>query len=312
MKQLSAVILPVLKFAVIIAALSFPGCSQETAKNSLEMGSNRWIRVNDAATPIAETEETPTINPETFLATGRLMESQGNLVQAAQTYHKACQARPDYVVAWNRLGIIYDKLGQYDHAKTAFNQAIQRAPNAAFLHNNLGFSSLLAGKYAQAEKHLRQALKLNNRFQRARVNLGIALAKQGEFDAALVEFKKTLPEAQAYYNLAYIHRLSGDWRLAGDCYMQALKIDPGLTEAQTNLVICQQIQSPSSLEDFEIDRTNFPVETLENDPAECPEAVCPVEEELEAGQTVIVIEDTNTGPIVTPIEALDEVLGSGK
>lgn len=311
MKQLSAILLPVLRLAVLATALIFSGCSQETAKNTLEMGSSRWVRVNDEATPIAEPEQTPTINPETFLATGRLMESQGNLVQAAQTYHKACQARPDYVVAWNRLGIIYDKLGQYDYAERAFNQAIQRAPNAAFLHNNLGFSSLLAGKYAQAEKHLRQALKLNNRFQRARVNLGIALAKQGEFDAALVEFKKALPEAQAYYNLAYIHRLSGDWRLAGDCYMQALKIDPGLTEAQTNLVICQQIQNPTSLEDLEIDQTNSPVETLENDPADCPVANCPTEEP-EAGQTVIIIEDTNTGPIVTPIEALDEVLDSGK
>jgi len=256
----------VIKPLLMATVLAFTGCSQEKSKTVTEMGSDRWIRVDDAATAEAKLEDTPTINPETFLSTGRLMESQGNLVQAARAYHQACQARPDYVVAWNRLGIIYDKLGQYDQAEHAFEQAIQHAPKAAFLHNNLGFSCLLAGKYEEAEEHLRKALQLNGQFQRARVNLAIALGKQNQFDRALTEFKKALPEAQAYYNLAYVYRLNHNWQQAGDCYKQALEIDPDLSDAQTGLALCnQQSYNPSDIENLKISEATIVIQDASED-----------------------------------------------
>ena len=230
----------VLKTLFVATALVCTGCSQQKSQSVAQMDSSRWIRVEDAATAQAEPQETPDINPETFLATGRLIESQGNLIQAARSYHQACQAKPDFVAAWNRLGIIYDKLGRYDQANHAFEQAIKYAPNTAYLYNNLGFSCLLAGKYEQAETHLRKALQLNQNFQRARVNLAIALGKQGQFDQALAEFKQVLPEAQAYYNLACVHRLNHNWQQAGDCYKQALELNPNLADAETGLALCLQ------------------------------------------------------------------------
>jgi len=190
--------------------------------------------------PAAKVEKPPTIEAETFLATGRLVESQGNFIQAAKLYQRACKSRVDYVAAWNRLGIVCDKLGRYKQAEESFNQAIKHAPKTAFLYNNLGFSCLLAGKYAEAEGHLRQALELNGQFRRARVNLGLALAKQDKFEEALVEFKKGLPEAQAYYNMGYLRRQTGQWQEAGNCYRLALALDPDLGEAKTNLALCEQ------------------------------------------------------------------------
>ncbi len=229
-------------FLVSIAAavVVLGGCSKATSKHTLQTGQGRWIKVNDGTLPASEPEKSPTIKAETFLATGRLVESQGNFIQAAKLYQQACRTRLDYVAAWNRLGIVCDKLGRYKQAEESFSQAIKHAPKTAFLHNNLGFSCLLAGKYAEAEGHLRQALKLNGQFQRARVNLGLALAKQGEFKAALVEFKRGLPEAQAYYNMGYLHRLAGQWQEAGNCYRLALDLDPDLGEAKTNLALVEQ------------------------------------------------------------------------
>ena len=273
----------IIKTLVMATILTFSGCNQQKSNTVTEMGPNRWIRVDEQDTATAKPEDSPAINPETFLATGRLVESQGNLVQAARAYQQACQARPEYVAAWNRLGIIYDKLGRYDQAQHAFEQAIQHAPKAAFLHNNLGFSCLLAGNYEQAEQHLHKALQLNGQFQRARVNLAIALAKQDQFENALAEFKKALPEAQAYYNLAYAHRLNGNWQQAGECYRQALELDPSLAEAQTNLAIChRQSQMPSTID---------PAEAVER-----VEAINPAEtvEASEDGQTTIIIEDAET------------------
>ena len=229
-------------FLVLIAAavVVLGGCSQATPKHTLQTDQARWVQVDNDAPPASETEKPPTIQAETFLATGRLVESQGNFVQAAKLYEQACRARVNYVAAWNRLGIVYDKLGQYKRAEESFHQAIQHAPKTAFLHNNLGFSCLLAGKYKEAEGHLRRALELNGQFQRARVNLGLALAKQGEFETALLEFKKGLPEAQAYYNMGYLYRMAGQWQEAGNCYKLALDLDPDLGEAKTNLALCEQ------------------------------------------------------------------------
>ena len=304
MKRLFAInttVPPLLRLVAMATTLSLCGCSQDTSKTPLKIGSSHWVRVDNEAVPAAQPEEVPTINPETFLATGRLMESQGNLVQAAKNYQQACQARPDYVAAWNRLGIICDKLGRYGQAEEAFNQAIQRAPKAAFLHNNLGFSCLLAGKYSQAEKHLRQALKLNGHFQRARMNLGLALAKQDQFDAALGEFKKVLPEAQAYYNLGYLHRQDSRWGQAGDCYKRALEIDPSLADAKVNLAISQQSQTVISTDHFETDQSPSSVEVLETDQD------LSSSENVESGQTASPAENVTTARTGNTIEHLETV-----
>ncbi len=226
--------------SIAAAAVVLGGCSQNTSKHTLAIGQARWVRVDNDVLPAATVEKPPTIKAETFLATGRLVESQGNFIQAAKLYQRACKSRVDYVAAWNRLGIVCDKLGRYKQAEESFNQAIKHAPKTAFLYNNLGFSCLLAGKYAEAEGHLRQALELNGQFRRARVNLGLALAKQGKFEAALVEFKKGLPEAQAYYNMGYLHRQTAQWQKAGNYYRLALALDPDLGEAKTNLALCEQ------------------------------------------------------------------------
>ena len=239
-EQSTAINKKVLQLAIITAAaVILCGCSQETARRDMQIGHNRWVRVNDEEIKPATPETPPTIKAETFLATGQLVESQGNFIQAAKLYQRACLTRLDYVAAWNRLGIVCDKLGRYKQAEESFNQGLKWAPKAAFLHNNLGFSYLLAGNYSQAETSLRQALELRGKFQRARVNLGLALAKQGQFDEALSEFEKALPQAQAYYNMGYVHRQAGQWQKAAGCYKLALELDPDLGEAKTSLALCK-------------------------------------------------------------------------
>lgn len=229
--------------AAIVLVLLLSGCTQETTRGSLQIGQGSWVRVDKQEITVVQDEKPPTIKAETYLATGKLIESQGNFLQAISTYQRACQIRPDYSSAWNRLGILYDKLGKYDKAEEAFSQAIQHAPKVAFLHNNLGFSYLLEGRYLEAEQSLRRAVELNPQFQRAQVNLGIALAKQGRSEEALAEFRKALPEAQAYYNMAYLYRQAGKWSLAGNFYQRAWDLDPDLSGIQQNLAMVEQGQT---------------------------------------------------------------------
>lgn len=228
-------------FLLTIAATAviLCGCSQETTQRNLGAEQTSFVRVNDAIATEATPATPPTIKAETFLATGQLLESQGNFSEAAKLYQRACRTRLDYVAAWNRLGIVCDKLGRYKQAEESFTQAIKHAPNAAFLHNNLGFSCLLAGKYEQAQTHIQRALELNGQFQRARVNLALALAKQGYMEDAFVEFKKALPLAQAHYNMGYLYRQTSDWEKAGNCYKLALELDPELADAKTSLALLE-------------------------------------------------------------------------
>ena len=234
------VIRPWLLIAATVVVLLLSGCGQVSARESLQIGRGQWVRAEDADIATAKEAEPPVIKAETYLATGKLVESQGNFAQAAKLYGQACEARPDYAAAWNRLGIVYDKLGKYDKAEEALRQAIKHAPKVAFLHNNLGFNYLLEGRSIEAEKSLRRAIELNPQFQRARVNLGIALVKQGRSDEALAQFKQAVPEAQAYYNMAYLHRQAGRWGMAGEYYERAWALDPKLSGVKESLALVEQ------------------------------------------------------------------------
>ena len=226
--------------AATALVLLLSGCSQETSRESLQIGQGQWVRVDDTDMSAVQEAEPPVIRAETYLATGKLVESQGNFPQAVRLYRQACEVRPDYAAAWNRLGIVYDKLGKYDKAEESLREAIRYAPKVAFLHNNLGFSYSLEGRYIEAEKSLRRAIELNPQFQRARVNLGIALAKQGRSDEALAQFKQAVPEAQAYYNMAYLHRQAGQWSMAGEYYERAWALDPNLSGVKENLALVER------------------------------------------------------------------------
>lgn len=215
---------PTIVCAVAAFAFILAGCettSVEERRNTID--SSTGLDVN------------PKLSASTYYSHGFLLERQGNFDQAVRQYNHALKVSPDFVSARNRLGITYNKLGRHPEATAQFEAAVARDPRQGHLYNNLGFSHYLQGQYAQAEEALRNALELRPTFRRARMNLGLVLARQQRYDEAFAEFSLAGDEADAYYNLAMVQTQCGDYVQAAQSLEKALHVNPRFTAAREHL-----------------------------------------------------------------------------
>ncbi|MBP7933230.1 MAG: tetratricopeptide repeat protein [Phycisphaerae bacterium] len=179
--------------------------------------------------------DSPSIQPETHLAAGRLHETQGRLVRAAEQYRLAVAAKPSSVDAWNRLGIVLDRLGRFKEADEAFTEAIRLAPDQAYLHNNIAFSYILQARWREAEVALTKAIEIDPAMARARVNLAITVAQQGRFPDAFHQFQSVLPLEDAHYNMGLMYQSKRMNVEAAKSFKAALRANPKLLAAQKRL-----------------------------------------------------------------------------
>lgn len=180
-------------------------------------------------------EETGPIHASTYVAAGRLHESQGRLLPAIQQYQYAAQEDPRNVEVLARIGLLNDRLGNSAAAEAAYKQALAIAPDDARLHNNLAFSYIMRKKWHQAETELNAALKLAPDFARARVNLAMTLAQMDRFDEAFDQFKKVLPLADTHYNMGLMYQSKRKTAEAAMEYKKALQADSKLVAAEEQL-----------------------------------------------------------------------------
>ena len=175
------------------------------------------------------------ILPQTYMAAGRLHESQGKLALALEQYQLAIKTEPKYVEAYNRIGIVLDRMSHFKEADRVFLKAIELAPKLPHLHNNLGFSYTMQLRWQEAEQALHKAIGLKPDFIRARINLAMVLAQQSRFDQAFTHFRAGLPLADAYYNIGLMYQSKGMATEAARAYKAALKRNPELVAAQKRL-----------------------------------------------------------------------------
>ena len=85
-----------------------------------------------------------------------------------------------------------------------------------------GIDAQQRGDYATAIHHYREVLKLRPKAVAARVNLGAALAHEGQFDAAIAEYRAALPDLadknDVLLNLGLAYYKKGDWENARNLF----------------------------------------------------------------------------------------------
>lgn len=183
----------------------------------------------------AKQAPTPRINPMTHLAAGRMLEGQGDPKGAIEQYERAIAASPKMAAGYNRLGMLYQKLGQFAQAETIFRNGIDAVPDSAALRNNRGYNFLLQKRFAEAEEQFLTAISLVPQFKRARMNLGIVYAQTGRLDQSLAQFRMVVTEDVAHYNLAVIRLAAGDRENASRSFRLALGANPNLSLARQQL-----------------------------------------------------------------------------
>jgi Flp pilus assembly protein TadD len=218
--------------AMLAVVVSVTGCSNHSSDWSKGAGYAYQGVPNADDVPM---EPEPKLLPVTHFRSGQVHEMRGAPELALEQYRKAIALNHRFVAAYNRAGVVLDRLGRFDEANEVFLEAIALEPEEAYLRNNLAFSYMLQHQWLDAESELRTALNLSPRFTRARVNLGVTLGRLGRFDESLAQFKEVLPLANAYYNLGLLYKAQDLQAEALAAFEQALSIEPTLTVAQTQI-----------------------------------------------------------------------------
>ena len=105
----------------------------------------------------------------------------------------------------------------------------------AVTYANLGAAQIALGEPEKARQYFQEALRYNAAQFNAWLGLGLLAESQGNLAEAIVDFSRSIeaqPTGQVFLELGRCLAQSGRKREALQAYDEALKISPGLIEAQ--------------------------------------------------------------------------------
>ena len=165
------------------------------------------------------------------LACAEELQKHGNEAEAILFYEKARHNDAKVQVS-RRLGVLYDRQGDFQKAQEEYQNALKKTPHDADLLNDMGYGYYSRGRWAEAEKYLRQALAAKPEHEHAIMNLGLCVGIQGRYDEARQLFTKVVTPAQVECNLAFLYTINHKWPQARQAYQAALHIDPDIPLAR--------------------------------------------------------------------------------
>lgn len=127
-------------------------------------------------------------------------ERIGDILMARKEYRDAIEVyREVYLECWNKLPILYNKIGiayhqmgQLDLALMSYENATRLNPNYAEAMNNIGTVYYSKKDYKKAEEYFRKALELNPNSASIYSNLGTALFARKRYEEAIKAYQKAL------------------------------------------------------------------------------------------------------------------------
>ena len=111
---------------------------------------------------------------------------------AIEAYRRVVAIDPTYAAAWNNLGLLLHRMGQYDEARQAYDTAVAQDPQCAEATYNLGSLAEDCGDVEAAIVHYRRALKVSADYADAHFNLAAALARTGRNADAVMYWQRYL------------------------------------------------------------------------------------------------------------------------
>ena len=112
--------------------------------------------------------------------------------EAIDAYRKVVAIDPGYAAAWNNLGLLLHRTGQYADARSAYEAALTQDPRCCEAAYNLGSLDEDEGKVEQAIDHYRRALALAPDYADAHFNVAAALARAGRNAEAVRHWQRYL------------------------------------------------------------------------------------------------------------------------
>lgn len=120
------------------------------------------------------------------------LSNRGETRKAVEELKRAIAIYPEYVHAYNDLGVAYIKLDLIDDAVRALDKSISLDPKAFNPRLNLGIANVRRKDFARAEPPLRTAVTFDASAPLAHLYLGITLWKTNRENEAEDEFARAL------------------------------------------------------------------------------------------------------------------------
>ena len=165
--------------------------------------------------------------------------SQNEIKEAQELYNKILEVNPNYSLAINNLGVIFEQIEDHQKAIDCYKKAIEINSSFPDAHNNLGVIFKKLGDNKKAIDCYKKAIEINPNYFNAHNNLGVIFLQTGDFQKAMDCYEKAIKinsnYAEAYYNLGNLSLELYKNQKAKDCYEKAIKINPNYVDAYWNL-----------------------------------------------------------------------------
>jgi Tfp pilus assembly protein PilF len=162
--------------------------------------------------------------------------------QARLAYEQALDIDPSNQDALLGLARLYEKSGKPDDAQATYQRAVKQLPREAQVWFEYGMFANRRRDFDSGAAYMRQAASLEPTNATYGSFLGWSLARAGRSDESLAQFKQTVGEARAYYNLAKMCLHQHQEALCREYLHVALKVDPNLKDAEQ---LIAQLDAPA-------------------------------------------------------------------
>jgi protein O-mannosyl-transferase len=143
---------------------------------------------------------------------GQVLAHLGRYDEAILNYERAIEIMPTYNPGIVALASLYRTVGRIADAEASYRRAITNNPYEVAAHLALAEIDIQNQRYAEAADRLEKLLDWMPENTVARTNLGLALEKSGDFDAAIRTYQTAIkndPNALvAVVNLADLYRVT--------------------------------------------------------------------------------------------------------
>ncbi|MGA2788801.1 MAG: tetratricopeptide repeat protein [Verrucomicrobiota bacterium] len=137
------------------------------------------------------------------------------------------------------LALTRQQLGYWQDNETLFRHALAVTENNFVAHNNLGMTLAKHGQYDEAISQIQEAIRLKPHFAIFRNSLGTVLGQNGRIDEAISQLQEAIrlkPDyAEAYSNLGDALSQKGQADEAIELFQKAIRLKPDDAEAHNNL-----------------------------------------------------------------------------
>lgn len=182
---------------------------------------------------------------------GLLARRRGNFSESVDYFNKALAISPGWALPWTNLCAVYLDDKQYDLAITCGIRANEIDPNLPLAQFNLGVAYEHLGQPQKAGEHYGKAIQLDKAYALGYFNLGLLRYREGKFEEAVslwMQYHRLAPQdAAGCQNIAMVYMDLGQPDSTLSWLQQALRVDPTYLEAQFNIVEFYMMQEKSDL-----------------------------------------------------------------